>query len=356
MSTAWIDDLRLMLRLVRREPVSSATAGRGFSPKRLAGFAASHGLSTVLLDALERTDRRELLPPEQRQLLEDRRQARTARTAVLLECLAELDDLFRANGQQFLLLKGPYLAVRLYGHAQAREYADLDLLIPGNDRTAVFAMLRSAGFRERSGVLISQALTCFFVHGFDFDRGSAKLDLHWRLSRHPSLRIDEAELWQQRQGFTLAGREYEVLGDEHELVFAVLSLLRDLERGSGKLKNVLDLTLLAIAVDAEIGWQSFFEHRRRERSYRASTALLDLCLELTDARPYAPHLAAALPERSLPGPLTSARPLQFAPAWQGSGNKLWSARAHDCSWPAWLAWWATSLPFRIATHRPRQRG
>jgi hypothetical protein len=176
--------------------------------------------------------------------------------------------------------------------------------------------------------------------------------------RHPSLQLDEGRLWSHRGSFSLAGGSYPVLSDEHEVVFAVLSLLRDIERGRGKIKNVLDLIQLVAALDAQLDWDAVLEHGRREGTFGALVNVLPLCLELAGAQDLAPRLTTALAacvDRRVPA-RPAGPPLRFAPTRFDLGNRFWSARTYDTPLTLWWLWWATGLPFRRAAHRwPRPR-
>ncbi len=348
------DAIRLILRLARgdADAIARCLAGSTMPLSRVVDEALAGGLGVVLLRALPN------LPPEvvvsagHLEALRRRQQRQQERSTILLRALSDVGGLFAAAGQPFILLKGPYLAQRFYGDIAGREFVDFDLLVPSGDRKRASALLEAAGYRRRSRVVGGQAVTSFFVHAFDFTAGQANLDLHWRLSCHPSLRIDEARLWTQRRVYSLAGREHFVLSDEHELVFGALSLLRDIERGRPKAKNVIDLVQVAAAADATLEWDAVLERARSERTLGPLVNVLSLSLDVADGWDLAPRLGAALQRhaRRITGP-PSGVPLRFRPTTWGLGNKWWSARAHDTPRLAWLAWWAASLPFRIAVHR-----
>jgi hypothetical protein len=151
----------------------------------------------------------------------------------------------------------------------------------------------------------------------------------------------------------VAGREVEVLSDAHDVVFGVLSLLRDVERGRPKAKNMLDVLHVAIAADTTLDWSGFFDGGRRDGTRGPLVNVLALCVELADAAALVPRLTAALrahgDRRAVARPTSS--PFMFAPLRGGLGNKWWAARAYDTNVVAWAAWWAASLPFRLAVHR-----
>ena len=348
-------ELHLLVCLLTKNAVGAAR-GLEASPElinKLAETCGRSGLSVALLRALEGSPLRSRLNPRQVELLNEARQLQKQRQQALEPALLHLAELFESRKQPFILLKGPYLASRFYGNTMGREYVDIDLLVPSADRSNACAIIEAAGFRRYSGILLSEDLTGFFVHAFDFRTGQVSVDLHWNLSRHPSLRIDEKQLWAQRVSFRLEGRSYDVLSDEHEVLFAALSLLRDIERGRPKLKNVIDSIMIAEAVDARIDWDGLLSSRDGTAGPLAH--VLRLCLEITDARNLVPNLAAALNRhgRSCVPIMACAAdsPLQFRPSFFSLGNKLWAARAYDTGMAAWLFWWALSLPFRLAVHK-----
>lgn len=349
------EDIRLLVRLVRRDVagIERCLRMRSDSLDRLAKMAVTHGLSVVLLQVLENVPARAMISRAHLDAMETRRRRQEARLPILLKALMTLADRFAAADQPLILLKGPYLAARLYGDVSGREFFDLDLLVPQADRARAVRLLAAAGYRRRSRVLFGEGLTSFFVHGFDFSAGDAYLDLHWRLSRHPSLRLDETTIWTRRGSYPIDGRSYAVLSDEHEVVFAALSLLRDLGAGKAKLIKVLDLIQIVAATDAAIDWDALLEGGRRDGTFGPMVNVLTLYLEAADAHDLAPRLTGALArhtDRRVPvHPADS--PLCFRPVRFSLGNRLWSARAYDTTLTRWLLWWGVSLPFRMAVYR-----
>jgi hypothetical protein len=310
----------------------------------------------VLLRALERSPFVAGLASARRDVLEQRRHRQGERLRALREALDNLAQRFAIAGQPFLLLKGLYLAARFYGDVAGREFVDIDLLVPRRQRAAACARLIEAGYQRKSRTLISEGLSAFFVHGFDFVAGPVNLDLHWALSRQGSLRLDEEAIWARRGSYILDGRSYDVLGDKDEIVFATLGLMRDVERGRPKLKNILDLVQIVAASDGHLDWDGLFAAGRRDGTYGPLVNVLGLCLDFADAHDLAPRLSAALTSHSgRRVPLWSAGPLFcFSPVRLGLGNKLWAARSYDGTLASWLLWWSASLPFRVAVHRRRK--
>jgi hypothetical protein len=356
MRAATADDIALLVRFALRDYTGAARLlrSRQASSDVFLDLAVAHSLSVVVLQALEGSPLREDFSSEGIAALESRRREWTKRSQGILAELEDLTERFAAAGQRFMLLKGPYLASRFYGAWDGREFVDLDLLVPTADRERTFRLLAEAGYSPKSRVILDSRLTCYFVHAFDFSSARAKVDLHWCLSRHPSFHIGEDAIWAGRQSHVLRGHWYDVLSDEHEVLLAILSLLRDMERGKAKVKNVVDLLCILSALDARLDWDAFFAARRRDGTLGPAVNILALCIEVADARDAVPRLHGTLARHAdhrVVVPVAQS-PLLFEPALGGLGNKLWCARVYDGSPLTAFAWWAASLPFRMGVHRP----
>lgn len=349
-------DLRLLVRLVRGDHtrVSRMLAERPDGLDRLARIAIRGGLSVVLLRALSASSLH--VTPALVAAMEDRRRRQHRRQKRLMETLDRLARHLEKANLPFILLKGPYLAARFYGDVDGREFLDIDLLVPSRARIRACGLLTESGFRRGSRVFLGDILTSVFVHGFDFVADEANLDLHWALSRHVSLHLNEQAIWSRRAGCSLAGRRYAVLGDGDEVVFAVLGLMRDIERARPKMKSLLDLLQIVAAVDARLEWEDLLHRARWEGTRGPLVNVLSLCLELADVHDLAPRLTTALSRQRVRrvGVHDGSSPLRFWPRHLGLGNKLWVARAYDSSLAEWLLWWTASLPFRVAVHRWRK--
>jgi Uncharacterised nucleotidyltransferase len=94
-------------------------------------------------------------------------------TARLIAALTE-------DGVRVLPLKGPVLAERIYGEAQARVSADIDLLVDRSDTAAAIATLGRLGYRSPFETDIDRRRP--EVHELlRSGSGLPELELHWRL-------------------------------------------------------------------------------------------------------------------------------------------------------------------------------
>jgi hypothetical protein len=66
-------------------------------------------------------------------------------------------ELFRQSAVEFLVVKGPVLALRAYGDPGARQYADIDMLVRDRDIQRAAEIFVTAGYQSRVSVAAIQA-------------------------------------------------------------------------------------------------------------------------------------------------------------------------------------------------------
>lgn len=127
--------------------------------------------------------------------------------ALALDALARrVTEVLGRGGLRTLVLKGPVTAERLYGSAQGRRYADVDLLINPSDLCEAMELLAPLGLADALAGATSQEvaahsrlLTC------QWGQWHLELDLHVSL---PSLKPSAAlfdRFWCDREFLTIAG-------------------------------------------------------------------------------------------------------------------------------------------------------
>jgi hypothetical protein len=326
-------------------------------------FLNRHGLQLPVLFLLKNSRSVNILP---RNCLDQLRAFSLAQWRVqenLTRQLTHLTFLLSDAGYEHICLKGPCLGERFYGGTDRRAFGDLDILIRRNDLPAVDLLLRKAGFTRQSTVLFNTALSSRFVHAFDYTKTHVTLDLHWRLSANAAHLLDYDTVWQQRQVFALREHRVSVLSDEYEIVFNLVSLFKDIERGAIRLKAFADLYFILKVANSSMDWKQFLSNRGRERILGISVNVLTLFLEMFQCRDEFAEMAGALEScRGLIQDVSPIERFELIQARQGSlNNKLWASRLYDCSRFHVFMWWLVSLPFRLAAHnadrygRPRRR-
>jgi hypothetical protein len=317
-----------------------------------AQFIARHRLQLFVWSQLQGSLLRQELPRHWLDRLKALSLKQWAAQERLVRELMQLSSLLTAAGHEFIVLKGPYVAARFFGSMDRREFSDLDILIKRDDLAAVERLLRNHGFGRKSTVLISRALTAHFTHALDFVKPNVTLDVHWLLSANAGHSLDYDAIWRHRQTFVLRNQNFFVLSDEYEVVFSLISIFKDLERGAARLKAFVDLYFILSAPNSPLNWEQFLENRRRERILQISVYVLALFLELFDCADRFPEVATAVARQHHLFKRVSSDDLELlleAP-WGALQNKKWAAGIYECSRVHVFLWWLVSLPFRLAVH------
>ena len=112
---------------------------------RLLTLAEEHGVAGHLAASFRGLEE-DLIPPEIRQALADRRRAQVFFTLRLTAELFRILDRFNSEGIGALVVKGPVLAVQAYGDPAMRAYGDLDLLVRQRDIRRATELMIAAGY------------------------------------------------------------------------------------------------------------------------------------------------------------------------------------------------------------------
>ena len=317
-------------------------------------FIARNQLSGYLYSALMSSPAAEWFPEQTLAQLERRYLGQKKRNAALAHEARRLQEVFGARGEQFILLKGVYLAARFYGAADRRALWDIDILIRKERLQPVQRLLRDDGYVRKSGTFLREDLSRYFTHAFDFAKGDICLDVHWSLSTHSSYRLDYAAIWDRKQSFCVEDRVFLILPDEYEIVFNLLSTFRDLERGSLRLRSMVDLYMILKGLEGHLDWQHFFAHRKRENIWKISLSILSLFLSVFQCGPDFPELARAIEHQKRTGRFDDrdAGAKLLEPSWFAARQKAWAARQYGTSVGGFFFWWMISLPFRLSVYKP----
>lgn len=115
-----------------------------------------------------------------------------------------LHALLRASGIPSLLVKGPALAVQLYGQAAARSSCDIDLLVRPGSFGDARRILDEAGYQMATASPPDPSDKHLILRGTP---NQILVELHWRLSP-PAQEVvfDEEELWERSVSIPVAGQ------------------------------------------------------------------------------------------------------------------------------------------------------
>ncbi|MGN6734497.1 MAG: hypothetical protein ACTHMB_21405, partial [Candidatus Binatia bacterium] len=140
--------------------------------------------------------------------------------------------------------------------------------------------------------------------------------------------------------------------DEYEVVFSLISIFKNLERGVARLKAFVDLYFILASVGRSINWEQFLANRKRERILEISLNVLSLFLKVFECADKFPELATVVDrDRNLLKKISAEEIECLISASPGAlKNRLWATDLYDCSRTHVFLWWVVSLPFRLAVH------
>ena len=206
-----------------------------------------------------------------------------------LERDAELARLARA-GVPAVLLKGAALRLTAYRDSAERDFADIDLLVPGESLEAAVEALVAAGYR--AGPAHERALYLKHHHHLVLEKAPGfVVEIHWALDSGSSAFALDAEAFRRdaRPLTTPQGVAALVPGPEH----MVLHLAhQNLETGFGHLRRLVDVDR-TIAGAPAFDWQRLGSEARRMRVESVLALTLRLAERLLQA-PVAAGFVASL--------------------------------------------------------------
>lgn len=271
-------------------------------------MAGYHGVQPLLYAHLRGLDE-ELLSEEHMTWLRGVVGARSAHSLVLLREIGSLAALFDREGLPFIVVKGPVLALAVYGGLAIRPFADLDLVIAPTDYARVEAVLAGQGYHSRA-MGAAQKRSYLYIHGqYTFwrrltDVGNAHvfLDVHTAVMPPGYTYTERFEsLLERARPLVVGGAEVQTLEPEDLLI--VLSFHGFKSRWD-RLKYVCDVAEVIHAYP-DLDWDAVFERARAMHSQRIVRLNLYLAMVILDAR---------LPERVRNDVLGDAHVIQLGTA------------------------------------------
>jgi hypothetical protein len=268
--------------------------------------------------------------------------------------MERLHELFTGSGIEVIFLKGPLFTLRFYGDLGQRAISDIDLLIRSREFIArTGQVLMGDGFELRSIPLLSQNLTTYFTHHFEYRKNKTKLDLHWVLQSHFSFDLGYDTIWKTKQTFFFDGKGYQVLSDEYELVFRILSIFMDTQLGTIRMKSLVDLYIMLGYLNLHLDWDEFFASRRKEGLFLIAINIIDLVLSVLNCREDNKCLAEIVKRNQSYLVFTDInRKLKLLNSSAFAfRNKIWTFRLYEAPFWECFFWWLISLPFKISVYQ-----
>jgi hypothetical protein len=165
---------------------------------RVANLAERHRVTPLLYRQLSRIAPEILAQPALQQIVW-RFHSIASKNLLLAKELLLLLELFQKNDIPVILLKGPLLAVSVFGDLCGREFGDLDLLLRPADLPQARKLLQSRGYRPE--IEMEPAIEAAYIHSehaFQYlrDEDNLVVELHWRLEdRYLEFPFETDLLW-----------------------------------------------------------------------------------------------------------------------------------------------------------------
>jgi hypothetical protein len=124
------------------------------------------------------------------------------------------------NGIRTILLKGPTLAIQLYGDMSHRTSKDLDILLDVEDVERAEEVLTRLGYELEDKRSLNHNWKEKMHHlSFRHKEHSVQVEMHWRLNPNSSDSHSFNRLWGRRSKVLLLKQEFHCLGNEDLLYY-----------------------------------------------------------------------------------------------------------------------------------------
>ena len=196
-----------LLRHAARPAAEPPSVGHGEAWDEVTSLATVHGLRPALIEFLLATGWQDL-PDPVRAELEEFQRGHLLRTLEIAEELAGMTRTLQSHGIPFALFKGAAVSLQLYGRLAAREYNDLDLIVPLADVARAEELLSVRGYRP---AFADRRFRRFFQGhqgqtALRRDGGTVDLDLHWTFSgSFLPFPLRDREIWDRLTSVSVAG-------------------------------------------------------------------------------------------------------------------------------------------------------
>ncbi|MEX2461047.1 MAG: nucleotidyltransferase family protein [Paenibacillaceae bacterium] len=157
----------------------------------------------------------------------------------------QICQLLAGNEIQVIVLKGPTLALDLYGDLSRRTCSDVDLLTPMENLNKVHELLVKLDYvKEDYFSTIFNEWTWRHHHVTYFhSQKRIKLEIHWRLHPGPSWEPNFNELWSRKRTLSTTSHSIYILGREDLFLFLAAHGAR---HGWSRLRWLLDIDRMVL--------------------------------------------------------------------------------------------------------------
>ncbi len=251
--------------------------------RKLVNLSERHGVGHFFWQAIrERND----VPSDIRDEVQQRTVEEACQNLSLSAELSRLLRLFAEQAIEVVSLKGPALALSLYGNEALRSSSDLDLLVRTRDVLRAKRLLEGFGYHMQSVVPSRADDAClrrrdrqisFSAHQDPDQANNSWIDLHWRLlPGYFPASFDEHQVWEDLREMSVGGIAAPTLSPEHQLMFLCAHGTKHLWQRLGWICDVAAL----LRVEPNLDWKLVFSQARETDTSRMVVLGLLLASEL----------------------------------------------------------------------------
>ncbi|AOZ94670.1 hypothetical protein LPB68_10885 [Paenibacillus crassostreae] len=160
-----------------------------------------------------------LIPANVRESLQQQYNNNTMKMLHLSREMNHICKAFTNNGIRTILLKGPVLAIQLYGNLAHRTSKDIDILVHADDVEKTEDILVQLGYVSEDEHLLDNWKRKSHHLSFEHHEHMAQVEIHWRLNPHFSKSFSFDQLWKRRNDVILSNQTFHYLGNEDLLYY-----------------------------------------------------------------------------------------------------------------------------------------
>jgi hypothetical protein len=181
-----------------------------------------------------------------------------AKNAIAYRDLGDLLTAMEQEGIRVIVLKGIYLAAKVYADIALRVMADIDILAKEEDLSKVENLLLGMGYGPAVRPAIKEQCRSHH-HLITFTKpGSPSIEVHWTLNRISSgFSVDISEVWDRAKEVEISGCKALALSTEDLLLHLCLHFSYNHKLSILQIKNLCDVSEVIGRFGNEIDWERF---------------------------------------------------------------------------------------------------
>jgi hypothetical protein len=211
----------------------------------LTRLAIDHGIGPLLHHKIPMLSNQHLIPAEAKNRLFQSYMRTLARSMHLYEAFREVGTALNLANIKFVVLKGVYLAEKLYQDIGLRLFSDIDLLVAEEDGEKSLEVLKKLGFKSTSEKVVHSPFVekhLRFVHFPPMVKGDVSVEIHIKLhASSPDYCIDIHSILRDAQTVCISGIDTYTLQNDDLLIFLAVHTDKHFKNGHFQIKGYGDI-------------------------------------------------------------------------------------------------------------------